>query len=550
VPESAQYQLPDVVLSVCARKHIDTWRSAAAAQLRFLAAKDRLVIVPRPDYQAFRDVTPRCIRVEPEDEYLSEFGPALRHAIETAGTTHRYGWYLQQYLKLEAIRRLSREQRAVIWDADTVLLKPVHFFDAEGNPLFFPATEHHIPYFTTISRAFGLDKSVQPSFVAQCIPVPSGLPARFFAGLEASGESWFRRLISATDFREQSGFSEYETLGTFFAAESGSITWQTDGWIRDGWRYFDSPEDALQHPQRRHARPAAFVAFEDWLVPERSTFESRGHRNRLVRRGRKLFFGALGRIFVLKSLGRKFGALLSAGKSKSPSDFLEQLFHLQGGIRVIQIGACKGLAHDPLRKFLAYPGNYVADLYEPIPEYWTQLFSLYASRPDVRLHNMAVLDQPQTLKLHYIAPDIADQMDGDGPLNRWAYGQRSISREVVVYWIYKNAFRGQQYEARIPEWIENITTCEIPCTGIVDVLGAVEEGPPCLLVLDVQGSEEAILAAIESERLPAWVYVETDRGSGAIHARLEALGYRREISGSDSCFSLPGHEVFGSGGAR
>ena len=157
------------------------------------------------------------------------------------------------------------------------------------------------------------------------------------------------------------------------------------------------------------------------------------------------------------------------------------------------------------------------------------------------------MDTDEAVTLHYIEPTVAEQMDGEGPDNKWAYGQGSTSREIVVYWIYKNAFRGQSYAARIPEWIDNIVSCEVSCTSIRDVLNRTTDGRPRLLVVDVQGAELSVLSGLSADQLPHWIFVETDLGDTGVHSLLRQMGYQREVEGSDSCYSRRGYEVLISG---
>ena len=61
------------------------------------------------------------------------------------------------------------------------------------------------------------DKSVPFSFVSQCLPVYSDWVIEFKKVIEhLHDKNWFDAILDNTNLNQLSGFSEYETLGTFF----------------------------------------------------------------------------------------------------------------------------------------------------------------------------------------------------------------------------------------------------------------------------------------------------------------------------------------------
>ena len=85
----------------------------------------------------------------------------------------RFGWYLQQFLKLSALQKFNQEP-VIIWDADSVALNPISFFRPDGGIEIYTSDEYHLPYFELIDRLLRMDKRVPFSFIAQCLPVPAG----------------------------------------------------------------------------------------------------------------------------------------------------------------------------------------------------------------------------------------------------------------------------------------------------------------------------------------------------------------------------------------
>ncbi len=101
---------------------------------------------------------------------LSQFTKIATESAKRLGIadikTDRLGWYYQQALKLSFLLSLGETDcNAVMWDADTIPLTRIRFFDAAGNYSFQygSLSEFNQPYFDTL-------KNVLP-----------GLPTRFLA---------------------------------------------------------------------------------------------------------------------------------------------------------------------------------------------------------------------------------------------------------------------------------------------------------------------------------------------------------------------------------
>ena len=64
--------------------------------------------------------------------------------------TCRVGWYEQQFLKME-YSKICKNDYYLIWDSDTIPIKPVKMFD-NNKPIFDMKKEHHSPYFITLDK--------------------------------------------------------------------------------------------------------------------------------------------------------------------------------------------------------------------------------------------------------------------------------------------------------------------------------------------------------------------------------------------------------------
>lgn len=270
------------LVSVAEGSTLSVWKVAADVIPRYIQADIYRVIVPDEQVDTFRNVTNPRFLVEPESEYSSNFSPYLRRAT-SLHNFKRYGWYLQQLIKIEALKRLAeKSERAVIWDADTVPLKTISYFDGERTKFFF-SKENHAPYFKAIDRLLGLNRTAENSFITQSFPCRPHWTQGFLDAIESRHRvPWWRAVIDSTDFRDRSGFSEYESLGTYLShSHPEEWEWRPEPWTRYGYSYFETPEKAVQLSGRGKT-DFAFAAFERGSI--RATSPLRRLVNRNLRR--------------------------------------------------------------------------------------------------------------------------------------------------------------------------------------------------------------------------------------------------------------------------
>jgi hypothetical protein len=74
----------------------------------------------------------------------------------SAGSLSRLSWYYQQALKIAFLFRSHAPNiDLVMWDADTIPLDRIEFFDSNGAVLYGSKVEFHTPYFVTLNSLFG-----------------------------------------------------------------------------------------------------------------------------------------------------------------------------------------------------------------------------------------------------------------------------------------------------------------------------------------------------------------------------------------------------------
>jgi len=100
------------------------------------------------------------VEVIPEDELVDTSNQdRLRETYPK-----RYGWILQQLLKIEFVKN-SRSPGVLVLDADTILMRKRNWLNSNGNQILTPTWENHKPYYDFLSE-IGLDtSSIEYSFV-------------------------------------------------------------------------------------------------------------------------------------------------------------------------------------------------------------------------------------------------------------------------------------------------------------------------------------------------------------------------------------------------
>ena len=136
----------------------------------------------------------------------------------------RVGWYFQQFLKLSAASFI-KSPYYLIWDADTILLKPIDFFYKQSRVLVQPSDEYHEPYFRTIERVLSIPKQTNSSFISEHFMIAKTGVECLLSKItpNSNGNSWIFNILDSIDTADLpfSGFSEYETYGNFMLFHNG-----------------------------------------------------------------------------------------------------------------------------------------------------------------------------------------------------------------------------------------------------------------------------------------------------------------------------------------
>jgi FkbM family methyltransferase len=481
------YLIPDLTISVCTATDINIWQHTSRNLLRLVPSKYYMVVVPDADVLLFKSITDKKINVVPESIYIGKLKHQLMNRLPRL-KQWRAGWYLQQFVKFSVLKEARANENYLIWDSDAIPLKNCHFFRSTGEVEFYTGTEAHHPYFDFTQKLLGVGKVAPYSFIAQCLPCKGSWAQKFFAFIEERcQDNYVDAILDRIEFEEISGFSEYETIGTFLYTQfSEQIKIKNHLWLRNGKGLIGNPTNINRTPYKQLLNEYDHVAFERWEEP----------------------------FSILKKQNDDFKKRFLEIELSTKNDldkFLDELFLSHKVRTVIQIGANDGVQNDPLRKYLSSPGGYQATLVEPIPYYVDILKSLYMDRDDVQVLQVAAGATESVRELFFIPPTLASEMNGDGPQNNWAHGQGSFDKNTVIHWIKENSFRGKDYVAKLQDYISAITSIQLHTMRTERLLPLDRNG--LLLVVDVQGFEIDVLNGIDWNNPPQWIIVEDDVGN-------------------------------------
>ena len=254
-------------ITICSLSHKDVWRLTAPLMLKNLSIDRYQVFVPEVEMEAFAEITPADFEIKSQRDLGPNFARELMDALTLRGNSDRYGWYAQQFMKIEALRRADSE-KIVIWDADCVPVRPVPLFSQSGSPLYMIADEGHEPYFRVISEIFGEMERSPNTFVIPGFPYFRSWLEELIEEVEnLSGTNWEAALISKSDLASQSGFSETETLGTWaLNRHPEEFEWHRLNWERRGTSRFGYAKTftatSLAKVANRHNLD--IISFENW----------------------------------------------------------------------------------------------------------------------------------------------------------------------------------------------------------------------------------------------------------------------------------------------
>ena len=253
-----------VVITCCTSRDLETWCVSSKYIRKFIDAKIYVTSVPDADKYVFDRKNQANFEIVNDSSILNdrEFQTINESQISFA----RRGWYIQQLIKLKLAKQYSELGfNVVIWDADTIPIQQIRFFDGDKINLF-SSSEFHPPYFETIEKLLGLKKTLKKSFIAQSIAMSHEIATDFYEYVEEKhNKDWLTAIIHCIDFTQGNAFSEYETLGTFMLDRySDRVSVNNKLWIRSGKKLFVSAKHAEKYLIVFKIFNFHHITFEHW----------------------------------------------------------------------------------------------------------------------------------------------------------------------------------------------------------------------------------------------------------------------------------------------
>jgi hypothetical protein len=263
---TAAREQPLQIVTTCRAYDLPVFEIAADKIEAHLPCGQLYVIAPAPDCPQMRRKLGKRAEIIPEDEFLPGMNIGQVRQITRFGFPKNAGWYFQQFLKLQFAFLKPEDDFYLIWDADTIPLRPMRFFDGAGRMLLTKATEHHLPYFETYRRILGEEPNREFSFISQHMLVQKSIAREMLAKIEqlATGkESWAWRIVhSLPEIDDLHLFSEFETCGHYLKNHHP----ERAIFVERPWWRFGSDLTKGGIPKEQHleklARDYEFVSFE------------------------------------------------------------------------------------------------------------------------------------------------------------------------------------------------------------------------------------------------------------------------------------------------
>lgn len=242
-----------------------TWKIASTYIVRNIAAKHYKVYVPDAEVDLFKDISTAPFQVIGESIYTNQFASEIKGRLSKK-VVGQFGWYLQQLIKIAAVKDCHPSETVLIWDADTIPLRLLTFVDKQGRLQYYQGYEYHHPYFETVMRLLHLSKKVRFSFIAQCFVMKAAWVQEFCAEIELRHhKSWVAALLDTINFNEGNSFSEYETLGTFISHRHGNeVSYIDRKWLRLGNSSIGHPAFLTPKLIASELSEYDYASFEKW----------------------------------------------------------------------------------------------------------------------------------------------------------------------------------------------------------------------------------------------------------------------------------------------
>lgn len=250
------------IVSPCLARDLPVYRLAYQSLLQHLPDARPHVITRRADFPKFRDACGDDLVLIDQDEIIPGMTIANLREYPLPFFPAGAGWYFQQFLKWGFSSTCDPNEGYLIWDADTILLRPLEFKDSQGRTFLTTSSEYHEPYFETYEALLGHRPNDRISFISQHQWIEVKLLRQLLDAISGTdGLNWPWEILANLRGKGTNLFSEYETYGHYCRTKhpEASALRQLP-WTRDGRALAGFPPDAFKLSSLSDC--FAFVSFE------------------------------------------------------------------------------------------------------------------------------------------------------------------------------------------------------------------------------------------------------------------------------------------------
>jgi len=229
------------VVTTCRARDLPVLEITAQKLGEYVSLKSLLVIAPARDCGQISDRLGQRATVISEDGFIPGMTLAELRKLNRPHFPPAAGWYFQQFLKLQFAFQDPDDDYYLIWDADTVPLRRLDFFDVAGRMLLTRAAEHHPPYFATYQRLLQASPHREFSLIAQHMVVQKSVAREMLAQIQQradGGNHWAWSIMHHLPAEGDNLFSEYETYGHYLKNHyPDRVRFIERPWLRDGTEF-------------------------------------------------------------------------------------------------------------------------------------------------------------------------------------------------------------------------------------------------------------------------------------------------------------------------
>ena len=279
--------IPFEVFAACKGNDLVTLRYAIERLRLHLKPQSINIATAHKNFGSFEKVLGSSVNLVDEDKLIPDMTLDALRQLPVPFFPRAAGWYFQQLLKYAWCFQNPKVGHYLIWDADTILLKPLDFFDEQGRVLMTKATEYHAPYFAVFEKLFGVPAAYEFSFISQHQMMDKKLLQEMLASIAArfpQSLNWAWAIMQALPPTGQNLFSEYETYGHWLKQyHPDTLRCRDVPWLREGTEVVGFPPN--ERKLEKLAKSYYFASFESKNRPWKKTLSRiRGAAEGFVRK--------------------------------------------------------------------------------------------------------------------------------------------------------------------------------------------------------------------------------------------------------------------------